>query len=403
VGSTDDTSTAGASQTETSSPESSSDASSGDVVDSTDTSSSGDAPAAWCLETSTIGAGAFEGLGERAQLADVDGDDRLELWTVVSTWNPLIEQMEATVTQHHVDATGLADVGDSHVWAGAVSRFADIDGDGSDDVVFVANDETSSTWIDISTGIPGEPQPLALPETSRDTWVDADGDGDVDLLVLAEYFDFEASRVQLWTNDGAGTFAITADLGDVFDGMLIETIEPVADGVFAAHASGSPLDFEYTSAMWEIRLVDGSQQTGAHTPVIAEGLAGASDFDGDDRVDFVTTGVQAPQDGTYLWHGSADGPVQRTLTGSMRTVEVGDFFGTGAPAVLVGDVGGHAELFDTPHDPTAPSVTLLGVLGDPGVGDTVVDIDGDGNDELLKETIKDDLYSYTIIEVRPCE
>jgi hypothetical protein len=395
---TDDASQGGSSSTvSTTTADTSGERSSGDVVDGSDESSTGAPLATWCIESHRIEGpdGPLEGFETPAVLADVDGDDRPELWTLVPTWDPLLEVMDVALAQYDVDATGVATQGDSHGLGGAFSRFADIDGDGRDDVVLVPNGETTASWIDISTGVPGAPQPLDLPEGS-DHWFDADGDGAVDIIVLGGGESF----VQLWLGDATGGFELSSDLGRVFGDMeFLSRFERVADGVFAVEADNGALGFGYAYSMWELRLDDGVLQTGASTPVIEQDLATAADFDADGLVDFVTWPFDG---GTHLWHGAADGPVERVLSEHGRIALVGDFLGTDAPALLVADGDGNVEIHQAPHDPGVPPVVPTNGLGVPEQYE-VADVDGDGKDELLRSTWQDERYGYAVVEVRPCE
>ncbi len=396
--------TSGGSSPSTSSPstssttidESSSDATTQDVVDE---SSTGAPPPTWCIEVHDLVGpdGALEGQAAPARFADVDGDDRLELWTVVSTWDPLLEETHVVLTQHDVDASGVADARDVVELAGELVRFADIDGDHHDDVVFLTNGDATPQWIDVQTG-EGEPQPIDAPDVSGDLWFDADGDGAVDIFVLGT----DDAFVEVWIGDATGSFDFTSQLGAVFGDMAwLGRLVRVDDGVFAAEADNGAIGFGYAYSMWEIHLDEGVLSTGASTPVLEQALAGAADFDADGLVDFVTLPFDGGS-GTHVWHGTAEGPVERVVSEHSGAQLIGDFLGTDARGLLVADAEGNVEIHETPLDETAAPILPQGSIGELHQYE-VVDVDGDGKDELVRSAYADDAYAYAVVEVVPCE
>jgi hypothetical protein len=142
------------------------------------------------------------------------------------------------------------------------------------------------------------------------SWVDADGDGDVDLFI---------NQVGLFRNNGAGSFTriITAFAGQ--STTLGNTWADVDnDGDLDAYTSGPT---GVGSSLWRnqgslsfLRVSTGA--IGAFASTFAWGC-GFGDYDGDGWIDLVTTGASdfvAPSNPNHLFHNNGNGTFTRIDT-----------------------------------------------------------------------------------------
>lgn len=360
-------------------------------------SSTGDpAPSALCMVSSPVEALAgFEIEPVPARVMGADGD---ELWSIVQTWDPKTEILALELTPHVVDVFGEATPMGQYGVLGRFERFADIDGDGADDLVVIEDDVPN--WRTIGGGSVGLPQPLVLPENAYRGWFDADGDTIVDVFVLRE-IGGEGSEINLWRGDGSGSFTLHSSLTGAFDPLYAVTgVMRAQNGRLAVEASNEAIGFGLAWSAWEIEVTDEGMVPIGGTEVVEAGLGAAHDFDDDGRLDFVMGHIENE---THLMHHTGDGYDDRVLTEFNGVVAVGAFLPAAPPLLFVAG-GDEALLFEAPHDPTVAPITLL--------GDAVtvnaygaVDVDGDGTMELL-----DDDYDFeagvhrpAIVQFLPCE
>lgn len=172
--------------------------------------STGEVPeASWCLR------GAWQPQIEATDLIlsvhDGDGDGRDEVWAGREQWDPVTElQSTRLLGLQLLDDDELLDpVVDLEI-EGEVMHMADVDGDGMRDLLLAQWSEPQPWW---QAGLPdgtfdATRQPLSPPSSSR-LWVDADGDGAVDVF---DVISGEMGAIDLYLGDGTGSFAPTDQL-----------------------------------------------------------------------------------------------------------------------------------------------------------------------------------------------
>lgn len=178
-------------------------------------------------------------------LADIDGDGDLDM--VVGALNGTLRTF-TTVAGVFTEQTELANPfnGVSFGSASAPS-FVDLDGDGDMDVVVGSADGTLRAFQNDGTGafteLTGAANPfdgIAVDAYSKPSFADIDGDGDADLMV-GDWF----GRITGYRNEGAGGFVEQTRRGysatpytDQFDGTSASA--PVVSGVIALMLQAAP-------------------------------------------------------------------------------------------------------------------------------------------------------------------
>lgn len=369
-----------------------SDASDGGPVDATGDATTGATPS-WCVQTQPIAA--LADLDAAPLRAHTRSDGRDVVWRIEQTWDPFTKILHLQLLPHTVDGDGIASPGAAVDVVGLFERFADIDGDGLEDVV--TSEGELHRWR-AADGEDGFAEPVALdpPAMPAIASFDADGDGDLDVFTRGEDDVF----VVMWSGDGQGAFTPAATLDTVLDpSWWVDGLWPTPGGGLLLDVVVEATDFSRSSALWRAEL-----QAEALIPTIAGpvgefAVRGIADFDADGRVDVVASFVDA---GVHLWHGIDGGFADVFVSDSTSEVIVADVLGSGAPALLVADQAGAAQVFEAPHDPSVPPIALL---GDPIARGTHVtaDVDGDGIEELLRTSYQETGYDAALVRVRPCD
>jgi hypothetical protein len=223
--------------------------------------------------------------------------------------------------------------------------------------------------------------------------VDADQDGDLDLLTRTLDYAFDRSETRLWANDGTGSFRAGGRLR-VYRSLWAGDVDLDGDMDLIASGSGyggtstylllgsAPVPGRFPTFTWDAR--PGSWPHDSTT-----GLAEA-DLDRDGYPDFGMVTTQAALFENHFAGG-----------GSLAQVELYSFWGLAAAARLdLGDLDGNG-LFDVVVGPHAGDFAgivevRLGLTGPytsfsanrqvvpPGL---LVDLDGDGDPDLLGERV----------------
>jgi hypothetical protein len=321
--------------------------------------------------------GARSGLlpsGAAVALGDLDGDGDLDAW--LGRWRGQPDEVlwndgTGAFTREAVPGTEGATFSAS---------FADVDRDGDLDV-FVAAGSENRRYEDIAAGTNrGDPNLLLLREGGRfvdvtaerlppsavpgisfqGAWLDAEGDGDLDLYVANDAGPFIEPN-HLFLNDGRGWFTDAADcacqLATLSMGAAVG--DPDRDGdpdLYLSDVGGT----DYLANLGDGSFVDASLASGAYIPPEPESMTswGTSfvDLDGDAAQDVVVTfgqsgdNFQAAQidptwvDGEWqpdvvLLGNGAGGFVRAGVPGfadgaRTRAVAVGDFDRDGRPDLV---------------------------------------------------------------------
>ena len=193
-------------------------------------------------------------------------------------------------------------------FAGASSvRAADVDGDGSVDVVGCAwADNEVAVWFNGGQGVSWTRQSVAT-EFTQCHWVDVadlDGDGDIDLLGAAA----DADTVAVWTNDGALPIAWTMHVIDAAYGGARSLVPADLDDDGDLDLLGTALDDDDVS-WWRN---DGGEPITWTRIIVSDSLAGAHhadawDMDLDGDLDIVAAGFGHPW--LKLWRNDGEDPI----------------------------------------------------------------------------------------------
>ena len=312
--------------------------------------------------------------GAAVALADLDEDGDLDAW--LGRWRGQRDEVlwndgSGRFTRAPVDGTEGATF---------TASFADVDGDGDLDA-FVAAGSENRRYEDIAAGTNrGDPNLLLLQEDGRfvdvtaerlpasavpgisfqGAWLDAEGDGDLDLYVANDAGPFIEPN-HLFLNDGRGWFTdastCACQLATLSMGAAVG--DPDRDGdpdLYLSDVGGT----DFLVNLGDGSFVDASLASGAFIPPEPESMTswGTSfvDFDGDGADDVVVTFGQSGDnfaaanidpdwvDGEsqpdVILHGDGAGaftraPVPGFADGSRtRAVAVGDFDRDGRPDLV---------------------------------------------------------------------
>ncbi|MBL8947448.1 MAG: VCBS repeat-containing protein [Myxococcales bacterium] len=185
------------------------------------------------------------------EFADVDGDARPELWrrmVVGRGRGASAILLDAFVVEADGGATA---VGTDEV-DGIFVEYADVDGDGRDDLITMTEAQGPRSWnrgqADLTFATPG---PISLNDSFFERWLDADGDGDADVFASQDTFPVS---VTLYIGDGNGEFA-TAGTLDLPLGAWVSTVVATPEsGVFIAGAYNGADAFGAAASFWRIEL-----------------------------------------------------------------------------------------------------------------------------------------------------
>ncbi len=360
------------------------------TTQSSSSESSGGAAATLCLVRTPLP----ELVGEAFVPADVDGDGAIELWRIVEDAGTT--QLTGFAFDSDRESTPLAPL----VRAGAPLALADVDGDGRDDLL--TRGEGTAAWYagTADATFAESSSPLVLPSEGMLQWLDGDGDGVLDAFGTAATAEPGVGAVTIWRGDGAGGFvqggAIALDVEQALTAVF-ET--PVAGVVAVAHSTGS-IGFGPSEALQMVAVDASGALDELPTPAaVYWSWVGAADFDGNGELDVV---LRQSEDGgdrqVELWLGDGDGYTGVELGPGPTAAYLGAFTGAG-PLVLAPTDG--LRLFAGAQDAGA-GVAVDGELP-PLTAAVVLDLDGDGRDELFEQNHSELESTWAIVDVLPCE
>lgn len=190
------------------------------------------------------------------------------------------------------------------VYSSAIA-FADIDGDGDQDVLITGKKDQDTLVAELYTNdgsgnftvVPGTPFPGV--SESAVAFADIDGDGDQDVLVAGHLVSPSPgvflSFIGLYTNDGAGNFTLVNGTPFIAAGSgTVDFADVDGDGDQDVLITGRPTGGPSTQSIARLFINDGS---GTFTPAVGAAFTGvmtsAADFadvDGDGDLDVLITG-----------------------------------------------------------------------------------------------------------------
>ncbi|MEM7373701.1 MAG: T9SS type A sorting domain-containing protein [Bacteroidota bacterium] len=341
----------------------------------------------------------FEGLKHSSvAFSDVDGDgDQDVLTTGITQSFTLIAELYTNEGLGNYTQTEHPPF--QPVWDGSIA-FADIDGDGDEDVLITGHDGffdiSSILYTNDGLGNFTEAQgtPFDGVRSSSVAFSDIDGDGDQDLLITGENHSFDPIA-KLYTNDGSGNF--TEVQGTPFEGVKNSSIafsDIDGDGDEDVLITGEESEFNFISSLYT-NDGSGSFTLVAGTPFegVSIGSVAFSDLDGDDDKDLLILGQNVlANPSAKLFRNDGSGnftEVQGTSFegGGYSKIELADVDQDGDQDVLIALI----KSFSDPmiklyaNDGSGIFTEVIGTSF-PGIrnGSTpFLDIDNDGDQDLL--------------------
>jgi hypothetical protein len=336
-------------------------------------------------------AGAFaadlDGDGDNDVLSASSGDDKI-------AWH---ENISGSFGSIHIITTSAN---------GAQSVFAaDLDGDGDSDTLSASSGDDKIAWYENvdGAGAFGPQQMISDSADGAQTVFAADLDGDGDNDVLSASYDDD--KIAWYENvDGAGAFGSQQIITDAADG---------AQSVFAADVDGDG-DNDVLSASSEddkIAWHENMDGAGAFGPqqIISQSAnfamsVFAADLDGDGDTDVLS----ASQDDKIAWYENVDGagafgPQQiiSTLANGAQSVFAADLDGDGDDDVL--SASGQDDKIAWYENVDGAGAfgpqQIISTLADNAQSVFAVDLDGDGDTDVLSASYYDDkIASYENVD-----
>jgi VCBS repeat-containing protein len=266
----------------------------------------------------------------------------------------------------------------------------------------------ADTFGDGSTASPLDGVPLAFTSNSvTPSFADVDGDGLVDMVVGAD-----DGSIHYFHNEG-GSFVEKTGTDNPFDAVDTPS-NFLSAPVFADVVGDSKVDLIVGQSDGTLRVFENgggtfTEVTGAANPFDgmtfgAQSMPAFGDIDGDGDTDVIVgTAVSGFQyllnngNGTYTTEASAaDLPYSQVLSSdpSPHAPALADVDGDGDLDLVVGWSDGTLTTWTndgTGHFGTTPSSVVPGVYGDQSAAPTFVDLDGDGDLDMV---VGKSVYSY---------
>ena len=288
----------------------------------------------------------FKKGGASAAIAftDIDGDGDQDLLITESHFNPIAELYTndgngvfALVNNTPFEGVGLSSI-----------AFADVDGDNDQDVLISGNNSNSILITELYLN-DGEGfftfQIDVKFERVYDgdmAFADIDGDGDQDVLITGKDFDEKPTTI-LYQNDGSGDFTVideTPFVGVYWGEIAFSDIDGDSDQdviITGVSFEGNVLTMLYTNdGNGSFTLIDDTSLENVYSSSIA-----FSDVDGDNDQDLIITGINSDNDFvTQLYSNSGSGvftPVNDLIleTASQGSVRFSDVDGDNDQDLLI--------------------------------------------------------------------
>ncbi len=335
---------------------------------------------------------------------DNDGDGRDELW--------MHDPQHRQLGVFQADDSGVPVLVAEYPIEGTPQDMGDIDGDGRKDVI--VSREGLFAWIpaEDGLGLASEAVTLELPPPSgpRSTWLDADGDGDVDYVenVFSPPDGSEVGYIRLHMNDGAGGFFVGDALGPIgFEYPILSlAVLPSIDSPghllirFEEYQGfiGGPIELHAieVSSAGQIEVLAHSQD------IPAERVVRVRDLDGNGVPDVVSLRGDNPSE-LSLTEGRADGTFELTQTLEVTHAVVHDFDGddAGRHDILYLDSEG-TYLRAGADEGFSEPLPLRKTGVDASIMDTwPVQTDGVRGHELLERLGNNDI-EFALLTIGPC-
>ncbi len=269
------------------------------------------------------------------------------------------------------------------------SAFADVDGDGDQDLIFTGNTGngyTAMLYHNDGKGIFYREQELTGVLRGTSSFADVDGDGDQDLLI-AGYTGSSASTV-LYSNNGSGQF--TESSAEIMDMAVSSSsfADVDGDGDLDLVINGNDGESIF-SAVSKLYLNDGSglfnEKTDISMTGAGQGACCFGDVDGDGDPDLVTSGMGFPPLHSTLYKNDGSGnfsaasaDLKAIFDGTNNFCDIdedGDLdlliSGNGSSTLYLNDGTGN-------FSETSAGLTALSLSSS-----SFADLDGDGDPDLV--------------------
>lgn len=258
--------------------------------------------------------------------ADVDGNGAAELWQVILD--------EPAIIRAHLPTIEGAEVSYETTRDGIDFEFADIDGDGRDDLVAI-EDATISWYAGQADGtLADTPAPITIDGSFAATLADVDDDGDDDLFRLQPG---TPVVLEVLENEG-GVFSLvgSAPLPDTVERRAEATrIVARQDALGVAIQLGAEGGSGPDDIILDVRLTaDLAIDIVAASTVASYRIIGEGDVDGDGEPDILASRHQAPAEVILSFHREGDVLVENVFRDVAAWGAIGDFEGTGSPQLL---------------------------------------------------------------------
>jgi len=332
--------------------------------------------------------------GHGLALGDVDGDGRLDLAAVgAGGVSVLLGRGDGTLAAAPGIATGGRPIS---------TLVGDLDGDGRPDLAAVSIGAGPFLHGDLtvhlaSAGFTRVVYPGARDATSL-AMADLNGDGNPDLVAVADPGGSAMGMVAVFRNNGDGTFAMAQSYASV--------LRPVSVAVADLDGDGTPDIATANSTTANVGVLlnagDGTFAAAAYYPADGKPASIAiADVNGDGKPDLVTANGAA-NGAASLTNGSVSvllnsgsgrfaAPINHPAIGPPGTIVVGDVNGDGRPDLATASTmtrNIEVRLADGGGFLPAVEYATTGGFGELGWGRTLAlaDLDGDGRPDLVAAT-----------------